>query len=363
MKKKIAIVDDELVNRETLKMILSKEEDLDLITGESGEDAIRICQEECPDLIFLDVQMNDMDGFTVCENLKKNLKTKNITVIFLSSLTDSKNIIKGFEVGGVDYITKPFKKRILLTRMRTHLNLVENIRKAQEQKLKAEKLIHVLCHDLRNPVGNAISYLSMMEKRPDLFEKYYPTVIRSLENGIDMIDVIKENQSLEENLRKIKLEPNNLKECIDISIELLSAKINEKAIKIIIDVDDSLNVLTERVSFINSVVNNLLTNAIKFSITGGKVLLTAKKCEYGVEFIIQDFGIGIPNEMIEGLFNPLEKSSRAGTSGESGTGFGMPLVKSYIDLYGAKISVESSEAGPDSETSGSSMIILLKSKD
>ncbi|MBE0673505.1 MAG: response regulator [Bacteroidales bacterium] len=120
-KQKILAVDDHPVNRRLLEGILAKE--YDIITAANGADALAICTNESIDLVLLDIMMPEMDGYEVCERIKANLNTKHIPVIFLTAKTETKDIVKGFDVGGVDYVTKPFKKVELLARVKTHIEL------------------------------------------------------------------------------------------------------------------------------------------------------------------------------------------------------------------------------------------------
>ncbi|WP_437911480.1 response regulator [Sorangium sp. So ce302] len=96
---------------------------IDALTAEDGESALALLRRESPDLILLDVMMPNVNGFEVCRRLKDNPATRDIPVIFVPSLTDTAHEIMGFEVGGVDYVTKPFQHDELLTRVTTHLSL------------------------------------------------------------------------------------------------------------------------------------------------------------------------------------------------------------------------------------------------
>ncbi|TWI68590.1 diguanylate cyclase (GGDEF)-like protein [Desulfobotulus alkaliphilus] len=119
---KILIVDDEEVNRVILDILLSKKNFITL-SAASGEECIQKAEEEAPDLILLDIMMPVMDGFRTCEILKANPRTREIPVIFLSTLADSRNKATGIEIGGVDYLSKPFDGAELMARLRLHLTL------------------------------------------------------------------------------------------------------------------------------------------------------------------------------------------------------------------------------------------------
>ena len=126
--KTILIVDDTVENLDILAELL---EQYDVIDAISGEDALMILEDTKVDLILLDIMMPKMDGFEVCNKLKSNKTTKDIPVIFITAKTDEKSIEKAYEVGGTDYVTKPFKPRELLSRVKKELEY-----KAMVEELK-----------------------------------------------------------------------------------------------------------------------------------------------------------------------------------------------------------------------------------
>ncbi len=127
----ILIVDDTPKNLQVLVNILRKE-DCKVAVAKSGEKALSLVNEHIPDLILLDIMMPDMDGFEVCRMLKESDETEEIPIIFLTAKTETEDIIKGFELGAVDYVTKPFNSLELLSRVRTQLE----VKKSREQILK-----------------------------------------------------------------------------------------------------------------------------------------------------------------------------------------------------------------------------------
>ena len=124
-KSKILIVDDNPANIDILLELLA---DFDVRAALDGESALEAVKEELPDLILLDITMPGMDGFEVCRRLKANARTKSIPVLFLSASSDADSIIQGFEVGGVDYITKPYLAQEIIVRVQTHLKLQMSLR-------------------------------------------------------------------------------------------------------------------------------------------------------------------------------------------------------------------------------------------
>ena len=119
---KVLIVDDIEENLQVVGNILS-EHNIVILLAKDGRQAIKVAQKKQPDLILLDINMPEMNGYEACEFLKNDEQTKEIPIIFLSALNEKEDIIKGFSLGGVDYISKPFNKAELLSRVFTHLEL------------------------------------------------------------------------------------------------------------------------------------------------------------------------------------------------------------------------------------------------
>jgi DNA-binding response OmpR family regulator len=135
----LLVVDDDLPTRQTLDAVLTGE-GYEVRCAPNGRMALMFAGEDPPELILLDIRLPDMDGFQVCQHLKEDSKTGSIPVIFISGLDEVVDKVKGFGVGGVDYITKPFQSEDLLARVETHLTLrgLQKQIEAQNMQLQQE---------------------------------------------------------------------------------------------------------------------------------------------------------------------------------------------------------------------------------
>ncbi len=149
----ILVVDDTETNIDILLELLS--DDYDVTVALNGESALEIANEEILDLILLDIMMPDMDGYKVCEILKESEKTKDIPIIFITAKTDEDSIERAYEVGGIDYVTKPFKPRELSARVKTQLNL----------KFLIEHLEIIASYDQMTGIYNRRKFFELSEKR------------------------------------------------------------------------------------------------------------------------------------------------------------------------------------------------------
>ncbi|MBN1968285.1 MAG: response regulator [Candidatus Delongbacteria bacterium] len=153
----VLIVDDNLTNIQVLGEILKKSNYFVNIAMSGGE-ALQFLEYEKVEIILLDIMMPDLDGYEVCRRLKKDNRFKHIPVIFLTAKNQTEDIIKGFEVGAVDYVTKPYNKLELLARVSVHVNLIRSIREINE--LRTYLPICASCKSIRNDEG----YWEQIEK-------------------------------------------------------------------------------------------------------------------------------------------------------------------------------------------------------
>ncbi|MCP4220713.1 MAG: response regulator [bacterium] len=153
LKRSILIVDDVPKNLQVLVNML-REKDYKISVATDGKKAMDMLKRFLPDLVLLDIMMPHMDGFEVCKALKSDSRTKGIPVIFLSAKTEAEDIVKGFSLGAVDYVTKPFNKAELLARVKTHLEL----KKAHKEIVDLEKKNAVMAmavtanHEINQPL-------------------------------------------------------------------------------------------------------------------------------------------------------------------------------------------------------------------
>ncbi len=115
---------------------------------------------------MLDIMMPKLDGRETCKRLKSSPATKDIPVIFLTARTEVEEIVQGFELGAVDYVTKPFNLPELMSRVNTHIELKLNRDIVAMQNDERKELLHVLCHDITNPLSVIKVYLQLSELKP-----------------------------------------------------------------------------------------------------------------------------------------------------------------------------------------------------
>jgi signal transduction histidine kinase len=232
--------------------------------------------------------------------------------------------------------------------------------KAKMLSHQRQALIHVLCHDLSNPISAIFSLTQIGHLLPpDEKEKVIDTIKDNAQSSLDIIELIRKMQAIETGKLGLELTSIPLNEALSKSLSILNEKLATKKINIENNIHEGLSIIGDQTSLINSVFNNILSNSIKFSHENGLIRLTTERFKENVTLKIQDFGVGIPEDILPHLFSETVETSRSGTDGETGTGFGMPLVKKFIEAYGGSIAVVSSTGGNDR---GTTTILTFKTK-
>lgn len=342
----IFIVEDVPRNLQVLFHILKKGE-YRIAAASNGRQALDMIPEARPDLVLLDVMMPEMDGFEVCRQLKKNPAAADIPIIFLTAKAESTDIVKGFEIGAVDYVTKPFNPAELLARVKTHLELKFSRETLHDLITARDKFFSIIAHDLRNPVQNLILSSDLLRYSYDSFDdterKDY---IQSFNNSANQISSLLETLLDWSRVQRGTMEL--YREKIDISV--LAADIvdllKENAIKKNITVSSKIQANTYAFAdknMIGTVIRNLVSNAVKFTYPGGEVKITAKTSSKDnfIEITVSDNGVGIKPGDIPGLFRIDVHKKTRGTANEKGTGLGLILCKEFVEKNNGTIKVVS----------------------
>jgi two-component system, sensor histidine kinase and response regulator len=342
----ILIVDDIPGNLRVLGGIL-KEEGYKIRPVLNGELALQVAEKERPDLILLDIMMPDMDGYEVCRRLKANSELKEIPVIFISALSDTNDLVKAFESGGVDYITKPFQAAEVTIRVATHLKICRQNSELRELNATKDKFFSIIAHDLRGPIANMLSISEVISKKGQVDEDtLYSFIEMQKELSKDTIQLL-ENLLIwaKSNTNRVEYEPVmlDLNYIIKESIEGASVQAMSKNITIS-DHSSIKNLVFADENMIRLIIRNLLSNAIKFTPHGGEISISAiSEVNSSTVISMKDTGIGIPPEMVKQLFRIDVNNKRFGTDGEASNGLGLLLCKEFVEKHGGKIWIESEE--------------------
>lgn len=357
----ILIVDDIPANIRLLAEML-KAEGYHVRPTSSPTRALIAAQTQPPDIILLDVNMPEMNGYELCQAIKAEQELKDIPVIFISALGEQESILKGFEVGGVDYISKPFNTAEVLARIHTHLELqtkrreVEQLRQrevahlTQMNQLK-DDVLRMVSHDLRNPIGaiygiteHLISYEE--EEWPSL-EEIKPFLEHCMHASKQMMQLVDDLLDIARAEGRIELEKEvvPISMCVSTAFDSLFFTAEKKKIALTYQKlgDTAAKVEVDMHRFVQ-VLQNLISNAIKYTPPGGSVIITTDATPTDVVIQVSDTGLGIPAQDLPFIFDKFYRINSRLHRQEDGTGLGLAIVKALTEQHGGQITVES-EAG------------------
>jgi signal transduction histidine kinase len=340
----ILIVDDVPRNIQVLGTLLKKT-DCELAVATSGQQALDTVARIKPDLILLDIMMPGMDGFEVCRKLKASIETNDIPVIFLSAKNETADMIKGYELGAVDYITKPVTGIELLTRVKTHLDFKEAKEKLKEEMVARDKFFSIISHDLHSSFGIILSFVQLLaNNRNNLSDQEIDEFLGDIEsttkNSLELLENLLEwarTQSGGIRFNPVKL---NLGKLVQEILKSAGDIAGNKKIQITSTVN-SQSIVADR-NMLLLIIRNLVSNAIKFTPVGGQISIFSDMVDSSIKISVADNGVGIDQNKIEQLFRIDHKVSTPGTQNELGNGLGLILCQEFIQQHGGEIGIDSS---------------------
>jgi two-component system sensor histidine kinase/response regulator len=317
--------------------------------------ALEQVEKENPDLVLLDVMMPDMSGFEVAQHLKSNPNTADIPIIFLTALNSTADIVKGFQVGANDFISKPFNKEELIIRVTHQISLVAAKRlilsKTEElQRTIAgrDKLYSVIAHDLRSPMGSIKMVLNMLilnlpsEKIGAEMYELLTMANQTTEDVFSLLDNLLKWTKCQIGKLNVVYQDVDLVEVTDGVIEIFSMVASLKKIRIR-EMKPEKMMVNADIDMLKTVVRNLLSNAIKFSKENSEVLVKMEEVDGMAVVSVQDYGCGISEEGQKKLLHTDTHFSTFGTNNEEGSGLGLLLCKDFVVKNGGKLWFTSKE--------------------
>jgi len=320
----LLIVDD---NPENLKLLVKsfQKESYKIEFTDNGKAAIDFINKKQFDLILLDIKMPGIDGFEVCKVIRSQPRMENVPIIFLSAESDRESIIKGFELGAQDYITKPFERRELLARVKTHLALKSNIEKLAElNQLLEEKVLQRtsllskalekaeesdrlksaflanISHEIRTPMNGILSFVELL-KKPGLSgekQQYYMDIItQSGHRMLNIINNIVDISIIESGAININIQKTHLNQIMNYLNSFFKIKCTNKGIQLNYSgdlTDDECVFDADKDKLIDALIN-IIDNALKFT-NSGTINFGYHCVGDTIEFYVSDTGIGIAKE-------------------------------------------------------------------
>jgi two-component system sensor histidine kinase/response regulator len=366
---KILIVDDVSKNIQILGNILSQEE-FQIAWAQSGEEALSLVKVQEFHLILLDIMMPEMNGYEVCEKLKANPATADIPVIFLTAKADMDSIIKGFDTGGQDYITKPFNAKELLARVHTHILLREQQKELMEANSvletkvaertkelnEANKLLNaldttkseflsIISHELKTPLSGIIGLTHLLNQtamgdEQTQYLNYLKQVSQRLVKFSDLALLI---TNMKVNNYEMDLLPVSANHIAESAIaELQDEELDTS--RILFEKNSSNPLIMAEAELIRKALMLIIENAYRFSPENTPISLAVFSGEGQVSFVVRDEGQGFSDEVMGKLFQVF---SIGDVAHQEGKGLSLAAVKLIMDAHSGKVDVVNKEKGAE----------------
>lgn len=357
-KRLILIVDDVAENLQVLAGHLT-EAGYEVMAANNGPRAVALARNRRPDLILLDIMMPVMDGFAVCRELKADRDTLDVPVIFITARTETNDVIEGFKLGAVDYITKPFKSPELLARVRTHLELkaardtiVANNRElerlsARLQKHNADKnrFIGIVSHDIRGAFGNVISVSGMLTDGHPIEPEEAAALLTDIGIEAEHMTALAENLLNIDAIERQEIRPKQERVPTEdvLKFVLKSHRMASRAKRLtFVTACDRSDIKGDQ-TLCRQVLTNFVSNAVKYSSPGSTIWLTLQR-EPGdtwVRISVRDEGPGLTADDQRQLFTAYTRLSSKATAAEHSVGLGLAIVKTMVVAMGGSVQCDS----------------------
>jgi two-component system sensor histidine kinase/response regulator len=330
---RILVVDDQPANLQIVGTVLGNMGH-EIIPAADGPTALKRVALRTPDLILLDLLMPDMNGYEVCIQLKLNPDWKDIPVIFLSAADDKDLIVRALNSGGLDYITKPFNQAELISRVQTQLALKTARDRLKQLAEDKDELLGILAHDLKNYLGGINMSAELMSSQIKRFNDKRLTqlsdnMIRSSGLAMAFVKEFLANSAMDHGFT---LNPAavNLSVIAAAAVEQYQEAARQKKIKILTDFTAKAVVATADAFALDQILDNLISNALKFSPPGKRIHVSVRLAGGHAECVIRDEGPGFTVEDKARMFRRYSRLSARPTGGEPSTGLGLSIVRKLV---------------------------------
>lgn len=354
---RIMVVDDQPENLELLSQLLQRK-GYEVIACTSGQRALDVLETADVDLILMDVNMPEMNGYETVAIIKQQDRFRATPVIFVSAIEETNIKMKAFLAGGVDYVTRPYQVKELLARISAHLRVIQQRSAespAQEREIShlreinqvKNDMIYLVSHDLQGPISVIVSHVDLLRRRDPEYWQVHPksndylniirdTSLRMARFVSDLLDVmrIEASGNMAPQLTSLDM---LLTQCYQ---DVQPLAVNRSIRLVYQPPEDNPTLMLVHQLFTQAVVN-LMSNAIKYTDEGGEVTLYTERTASEIRIVVQDTGLGIPEEDLPYLFDRFYRVPTAQHRTREGTGLGLAIVKMIAEQHGGSVSVQS----------------------
>ena len=363
---KLLLVDDEPRNLDALEAVLEAD-GYTMLRAEDADRALRLLLEHDIAAIVLDIKMPRVNGIELAQIIKGTKRFRLIPILFLTAhMLEDADVLSGYVVGAVDYLTKPFNPQILRhkvavfadlfrkTRALAELNekLEQRVAERTEELQKSEtalraaarqkdEFLATLAHELRNPLAPIRTGLDLLMQiqapQTQIAGKTLAAMNRQLDHIVRLIDDLLDVSRISRGVLELKKEVTNLAALIQTSLETFRPVFEQRGIKLVVTAAPQITAIVDPTR-ISQIIGNLLHNASKFTQNGGTVRVELELIGGDAIVRITDNGVGIPSDQIDRVFEMFARIERTASKGDRGAGIGLALAKRLARMHGGDLS-------------------------
>lgn len=352
---KILFVDDEREILEGIRRNLRRQEkEWDLYFAASGQAALGICAELDIDLLVTDAQMPQMNGKELIVALRQDPRTKDLPIIMLTGLSDDRIRREALENGVIEFLAKPILPAELILRLKNLLNLKRLNDELKELNEEKNRFLGIAAHDLRNPLNAAQTAIGLLKNKYGQQlgagqQVILDLILRELRHMNNIVADFLDISTIEAGKLTLHRTPVQVDALLNERLKFYRELASDK--EIVLEFDNH-RVASQFIEIdpqkICQAIDNLVTNAVKYSYPESRILLTMNETNEELSISVRDFGPGIPADEQKLLFTPFGRTSVKTTAGERSTGLGLTIVKKIVAAHGGRIEVFS-EIGKGSD--------------
>ena len=343
----VLVVDDTIENLRLLSSML-EDHGYEVRPVTNGRQALQAVERDPPDLILLDIGMPDMDGYEVCRRLRASERAHDVPVIFITAFTDTADKLRAFDMGGVDYITKPFQFEEVLARVNTHVTLrraqvalADSYARLRALERLRDDLVHMIVHDMRSPLQVLLASLGLLEgpaavlgkdSRDDL-----RTAIGSSKELGRMVNNLLDVSRLEAGKMPIERRVWELTRMADEVRMALGTMDRETRIEV--ESPGEVDVSCDG-TLVRRIMENLVSNAIKHTAAGTPIRISIARGDGRVQVAVHDKGGGVPPQARAKIFEKFGAVESRHERAYHSVGLGLAFCKLAIEAHGGTIGVD-----------------------
>jgi len=341
----ILVVDDQPANLRAVSALLSRH-GYSVETAGNGEDALRLADETAPDLLLLDMMMPGMDGFELLSRLKQRPTLQRLPAVFLTAAQDRELLLRAFDVGAVDYVTKPFMPEELLARVNAHVGLKLTRDRLERVARERQELVNLVAHDLKNPLSSVLFASDVLRNnacKPERVPRYLQMIHESAADAIGYIRRYLELQAAH-NGKPPAAAAVSLRQVLAWLVERYELQLESRGMRLLVTGEDDGALVAIDGLVLRQVAENLISNAMKYA-PGSVVELSIRAGSPGYRQLrVEDRGPGISPARQRELFKPFTRLSDSNPDGLS-SGLGLSLAKQILAGSGGQLWYEDREGG------------------